>query len=88
MLALAETWDNGKPIRETLAADLPLVVDHYRYFSGCIRAQENTHSEIDSTTVAYHFNEPSDVVGQIIPWNFPLLMSAWKIPPALVTGNW
>lgn len=86
-MALAETWDNGKCIRETLAADLPLAVDHYRYFAGCIRAQEGGHSEIDSTTVAYHFHEPLGVVGQIIPWNFPLLMSAWKIPPALAAGN-
>ncbi|MBV7315364.1 aldehyde dehydrogenase family protein [Shewanella sp. NIFS-20-20] len=87
MLALAETWDNGKCIRETLAADLPLAIDHYRYYAGCIRAQEGAHSQIDNGTVAYHFHEPLGVVGQIIPWNFPLLMSAWKIPPALVTGN-
>ncbi len=87
MLAVAETWDNGKPVRETLAADMPLVVDHFRYYAGCIRAQEGTHSEIDNTTVAYHFHEPLGVVGQIIPWNFPLLMAAWKIPPALATGN-
>lgn len=87
MLALAETWDNGKGIRETLAADVPLAVDHYRYFAGCIRAQEGGISEIDGNTVAYHFHEPIGVVGQIIPWNFPLLMSAWKIPPALAAGN-
>lgn len=87
LLAIAETWDNGKGVRETLAADLPLTIDHYRYFAGCIRAQEGSSSEIDQTTVAYHFHEPLGVVGQIIPWNFPLLMSAWKIPPALATGN-
>jgi len=87
MLALAETWDNGKPIRETMAADLPLAVDHWRYFAGCIRAQEGTISEIDQDTVAYHFHEPLGVVGQIIPWNFPLLMAAWKLGPALATGN-
>jgi aldehyde dehydrogenase len=75
MLALAETWDNGKPIRETTAADLPLAIDHWRYFAGCIRAQEGTISEIDRDTVAYHFHEPLGVVGQIIPWNFPLLMA-------------
>lgn len=87
LLALVETWDNGKCIRETLGADVPLAVDHYRYFAGCIRAQEGTMGEIDEHTVAYHFHEPLGVVGQIIPWNFPLLMSAWKIPPALATGN-
>lgn len=87
MLAIAETWDNGKGVRETLAADLPLTIDHYRYFAGCIRAQEGSSSEIDAGTVAYHYHEPLGVVGQIIPWNFPLLMSAWKIPPALATGN-
>lgn len=86
-LAVAETWDNGKPIRETLAADLPLSVDHFRYFAGCIRAQEGTISEIDKNTVAYHFHEPLGVVGQIIPWNFPLLMACWKLAPALATGN-
>lgn len=85
--AVAETWDNGKSVRETLAADLPLAIDHFRYFAGCIRAQEGTHSEIDHGTVAYHFHEPLGVVGQIIPWNFPLLMAAWKIPPALAAGN-
>jgi aldehyde dehydrogenase len=87
MLALAETWDNGKPIRETLAADMPLTVDHFRYFAGCIRAQEGALSEVDDTTVAYHFHEPLGVVGQIIPWNFPILMAAWKLAPALAAGN-
>ena len=87
MLAIAETWDNGKGVRETLVADLPLAIDHYRYFAGCIRAQEGSIGDLDPTTVAYHFHEPLGVVGQIIPWNFPLLMSAWKIPPALATGN-
>lgn len=87
MLAVAETWDNGKPVRESLAADLPLVVDHFRYFAGCIRAQEGSHGEIDHDTVAYQFKEPLGVVGQIIPWNFPLLMAAWKLAPALAAGN-
>jgi aldehyde dehydrogenase len=87
ILALAETWDNGKPIRETTAADLPLAVDHWRYFAGCIRAQEGTVSEIDHDTVAYHFHEPLGVVGQIIPWNFPILMATWKLAPALAAGN-
>ena len=87
MLAVAETWDNGKAVRETLAADLPLCVDHFRYYAGCIRAQEGTVGEIDNDTVAYHFHEPLGVVGQIIPWNFPLLMAAWKLAPALVAGN-
>lgn len=87
MLALTESWDNGKPIRETLNADLPLAVDHFRYFAGCIRAQEGSATEIDSTTVAYHIYEPLGVVGQIIPWNFPLLMAAWKLAPALAAGN-
>ena len=86
-LAVAETIDNGKPLRETLAADLPLAVDHFRYFAGCIRAQEGGISEIDENTVAYHFHEPMGVVGQIIPWNFPLLMAAWKLAPALAAGN-
>ncbi len=81
-LAVAESWDNGKPIRETLNADLPLAVDHFRYFAGCLRAQEGSTAEIDETTVAYHFHEPLGVVGQIIPWNFPLLMAAWKLAPA------
>ena len=87
LLAVAETWDNGKPVRETLAADLPLAVDHFRYFAGCIRAQEGTLAEIDHDTVAYHFHEPLGVVGQIIPWNFPLLMATWKLAPALAAGN-
>ena len=87
MLAVAETWDNGKPIRECLAADIPLMIDHYRYFAGCIRAQEGGISEIDEHTVAYHYHEPFGVVGQIIPWNFPLLMGSWKIAPALAAGN-
>ncbi|MES1954520.1 aldehyde dehydrogenase family protein [Salinisphaera hydrothermalis] len=86
-LAVAETWDNGKPVRETLAADMPLLVDHFRYFAGCIRAQEGSISEIDEQTVAYHTHEPFGVVGQIIPWNFPLLMAGWKIAPALAAGN-
>ncbi|MGN8157855.1 aldehyde dehydrogenase family protein [Salinisphaera sp. SWV1] len=86
-LAVAETWDNGKPVRETLAADMPLLVDHFRYFAGCIRAQEGSISEIDEQIVAYHTHEPFGVVGQIIPWNFPLLMAGWKIAPALAAGN-
>ena len=86
-IAIAETWDNGKPVRETLAADIPLVVDHFRYFGGVIRGQEGTISEIDADTVAYHFHEPLGVVGQIIPWNFPILMAAWKLAPALAAGN-
>jgi aldehyde dehydrogenase len=87
LLAHAETWDNGKPIRETMAADLPLAIDHFRYFAGCIRAQEGSIGEIDDDTVAYQFHEPLGVVGQIIPWNFPLLMAAWKMAPALAAGN-
>nr|WP_294555269.1 aldehyde dehydrogenase [uncultured Rhodopila sp.] len=86
-LALAETLDNGKPIRETTFADVPLAIDHFRYFAGVIRGQEGTISEIDATTVAYHFHEPLGVVGQIIPWNFPLLMAVWKLAPALAAGN-
>ncbi|MGO1161218.1 aldehyde dehydrogenase [Brucella pseudogrignonensis] len=86
-LAAAETWDNGKPIRETTNADLPLAIDHFRYFAGAIRAQEGGISEIDHDTVAYHFHEPLGVVGQIIPWNFPLLMAVWKLAPALAAGN-
>ncbi len=87
MLAVAETWDNGKPVRETLAADIPLTIDHFRYFAACIRAQEGTVAELDHDTVAYHFHEPLGVVGQIIPWNFPLLMAAWKLAPAIAAGN-
>jgi len=86
-LATAETWDNGKPIRETTAADIPLAIDHFRYFAGAIRAQEGSIAEIDHDTVAYHFHEPLGVVGQIIPWNFPILMAAWKLAPALAAGN-
>lgn len=87
LLASVETWDNGKAIRETLAADIPLAIDHFRYFAGCIRAQEGALSQIDENTVAYHFHEPIGVVGQIIPWNFPILMACWKIAPALAAGN-
>ncbi len=87
LLALVETLDNGKPIRETTYADLPLCVDHWRYYAGCIRAQEGGISEIDHDTVAYHFHEPLGVVAQIIPWNFPLLMAVWKLAPALAAGN-
>src|SRR5208283_1158085 len=86
-LALVESIDNGKPIRETNVADLPLAVDHLRYFASCIRAQEGGLSEIDPDTVAYHFHEPLGVVGQIIPWNFPILMAIWKLAPALAAGN-
>ncbi len=86
-LAYAETVDNGKPIRETLAADVPLSSDHFRYFAGAVRAQEGSISDLDATTVAYHFHEPLGVVGQIIPWNFPILMAAWKLAPALGAGN-
>ena len=87
LLAITETWDNGKPIRETLNADIPLAVDHFRYFAGCIRAQEGGAAEINEGTVAYHIHEPLGVVGQIIPWNFPILMAAWKLAPALAAGN-
>ncbi len=87
MLATVETWDNGKPIRETLAADMPLAADHFRYFGGVIRAQEGGISEIDRNTIAYHFHEPLGVIGLIIPWNFPILMAAWKLAPALAAGN-
>jgi aldehyde dehydrogenase len=87
LLALAETLDNGKPIRETRAADVPLAIDHFRYFASCIRAEEGAVSEIDNDTIAYHFKEPLGVVGQIIPWNFPLLMAAWKLAPAMGAGN-
>ena len=86
-LAYAETVDNGKPMRETLNADLPLAIDHFRYFAGCIRSQEGGISEIDENTMAYHIHEPLGVVGQIIPWNFPILMAAWKLAPALAAGN-
>lgn len=86
-IATAETWDNGKPLRETMAADIPLTIDHFRYFAGAIRAQEGTIGQIDDDTVAYHFYEPLGVVGQIIPWNFPILMAAWKLAPALAAGN-
>ncbi len=86
-LAVAETIDNGKPVRETMAADIPLAIDHFRYFAGCIRAQEGAISEIDENTVAYHYHEPLGVVGQIIPWNFPILMAVWKLAPALSAGN-
>jgi aldehyde dehydrogenase len=87
MLAVAESWENGKPVRETLAADIPLAVDHFRYFAGATRSLEGRSTEIDKDTVAYHFHEPLGVVGQIIPFNFPLLMAAWKIAPALAAGN-
>ncbi|MCQ2003615.1 aldehyde dehydrogenase [Rhizobium sp. NRK18] len=87
VLAKAETWDNGKPLRETMAADIPLAIDHFRYFAACIRAQEGTIGEVDHDTIAYHFHEPLGVVGQIIPWNFPILMAAWKVAPALAAGN-
>ncbi|HUN38305.1 MAG TPA: aldehyde dehydrogenase family protein [Trebonia sp.] len=87
MLAVAETWDNGKPVRETLAADIPLAADHFRYFAGETRALTGTSTEIDKDTVVYHFHEPLGVVGQIIPFNFPLLMAAWKLAPALAGGN-
>jgi aldehyde dehydrogenase len=87
MLAVAETYDNGKPIRETINADMPLCVDHFRYFAGAIRAQEGSAGELDNDTVAYHFHEPLGVVGQIIPWNFPILMATWKLAPALAAGN-
>ncbi|OHX21588.1 aldehyde dehydrogenase [Chromobacterium sphagni] len=87
LLATVETWDNGKPIRETRAADIPLAIDHFRYFAACVRAQEGSLGEIDANTVSYHFHEPLGVVGQIIPWNFPILMAAWKLAPALAAGN-
>ena len=86
-IAVAETWDNGKPVRETMAADIPLAIDHFRYFAGCIRAQEGSLGELNNDTVAYHFHEPLGVVGQIIPWNFPILMAVWKLAPALAAGN-
>jgi acyl-CoA reductase-like NAD-dependent aldehyde dehydrogenase len=87
LLAITETWDNGKAVRETLNADIPLAADHFRYFAGCIRAQEGSAAEIDQYTAAYHFHEPLGVVGQIIPWNFPILMACWKLAPALAAGN-
>ena len=87
MLAVAETWENGKAVRETLNADFPLAIDHFRYFASAIRAQEGGVSQIDNDTVAYHFHEPIGVVGQIIPWNFPILMAVWKLAPALAAGN-
>jgi len=87
LLAVAETWDNGKAVRETLAADMPLAIDHFRYFAGALRAQEGSISQVDDDTVAYHFHEPLGVVGQIIPWNFPILMATWKLAPALAAGN-
>jgi aldehyde dehydrogenase len=87
LLAMVETLDNGKPIRETMAADLPLAIDHFRYFAACVRAQEGSIAEIDLDTIAYHFHEPIGVVGQIIPWNFPILMATWKLAPALAAGN-
>jgi aldehyde dehydrogenase len=86
-LAVAEAWENGKPVRETLAADMPLVIDHFRYFAGAIRAQEGTAGQLDEDNVAYHFHEPLGVVAQIIPWNFPILMATWKLAPALAAGN-
>ncbi|MFD8729442.1 aldehyde dehydrogenase family protein [Streptomyces sp. NPDC059611] len=86
-LAVAESWENGKPVRETLAADIPLAIDHFRYFAGVLRAQEGSLSELDEDTVAYHFHEPLGVVGQVIPWNFPILMATWKLAPALAAGN-
>lgn len=87
LIAMAETIDNGKPIRETTHADIPLAIDHFRYFAGCLRAQEGSIAEIDHDTIAYHFHEPLGVVGQIIPWNFPILMAVWKLAPALAAGN-
>jgi aldehyde dehydrogenase len=86
-IAVAETWENGKPVRETMAADIPLAIDHYRYFAGVIRAQEGTMGELNHDTVSYQFHEPLGVVGQIIPWNFPILMATWKLAPALAAGN-
>ena len=87
MLGVAESWENGKPVRETINADIPLAADHFRYFAGCIRAQEGGLTQLDEDTVAYHFHEPLGVVGQIIPWNFPILMATWKLAPALAAGN-
>src|SRR5699024_5951673 len=87
MIAVADTWDNGKAVRETLNADIPLAIDHFRYFASVIRTQEGRTTQLDEHTVAYHFQEPIGVVGQIIPWNFPILMAVWKIAPALAAGN-
>ena len=87
LLARAETWDNGKPIRETMAADLPLAIDHFRYFAGVIRAEEGGATELDANTLSINIKEPLGVVAQIIPWNFPLLMATWKMAPALAAGN-
>ncbi|MEP6923730.1 MAG: aldehyde dehydrogenase family protein, partial [Pyrinomonadaceae bacterium] len=87
LLARAETWDNGKPIRETMAADLPLAIDHFRYFAGVIRAEEGGATELDANTVSLNIKEPLGVVAQIIPWNFPILMATWKMAPALAAGN-
>jgi aldehyde dehydrogenase len=87
MLAVAESWENGKPVRETIGADIPLAIDHFRYFAGVLRSQEGSLAELDDDTVAYHFHEPLGVVAQIIPWNFPLLMAVWKLAPALAAGN-
>jgi aldehyde dehydrogenase len=86
-IAVAESWENGKPVRECLAADIPLAIDHFRYFAAAIRAQEGNLTQLDDDTVAYHFHEPLGVVGQIIPWNFPILMAVWKLAPALAAGN-
>lgn len=86
-IAVAETWENGKAVRETLNADIPLAVDHFRYFASAIRTQEGFSSQINEDTIAYHFQEPLGVVGQIIPWNFPILMATWKLAPALAAGN-
>ncbi|CAB4745173.1 unannotated protein [freshwater metagenome] len=86
-IAVAETWENGKPIREALYVDIPLAIDHFRYFAAAIRAQEGSAGELDNDTVAYHFHEPLGVVGQIIPWNFPILMAVWKLAPAIAAGN-
>src|ERR1700686_1016166 len=87
MLAVAESYENGKPVRETLAADIPLAADHFRYFAGAVRSEEGRISKIDEQTYAYHFHEPLGVVGPIVPFNFPILMAAWKIAPALAAGN-
>jgi aldehyde dehydrogenase len=86
-LAAVETWDNGKGIRETLAADLPLAIDHFRYYAGVIRAEAGEVADLDANTVSMEVHEPLGVVGQIIPWNFPILMATWKVAPALAAGN-